>query len=475
MFDLDVMRHWANIRPGDFAYIDDSYTLTFSELNSFTRKTATLLSNEGIKPGDIVSVHLPSYLEWTTSLALHGLGATVCSLAETPNIVQDVLPDWIIGLENKSNFLNAKLLVLDDAKLEAIKIEPETAVLPGYSSPSDLARLFSTSGTTGEVKYVPLTSDQLEKWANRSGKQDFFGDDPLLSLFPLTMGASYGRALNALIHGKTYVNCEFSDYRLPKILLKYSIRSLVASPSQIANLLDQVAQTGTLLTDLKMIVVTGSTPSPKLLARIRELVNCQIFDGYGSTEAGNIGLREITDGSLQGFNINPEVTLEIVGDDNLSQPAGSIGNIRYKRSGMATHYFKNERATSAMFRDGYFYPGDSGFINENGELLLSGRTNHIINLGGRKINPEAVESIANSQLGVLDSAVFPYSGTSGIDQLAIALVTNEDFDADRFNKVMAIKSPVAPSMIGLVGSIPRNSNGKIDRYQLRLPVGYDSV
>ena len=475
MFDLDVMRHWAYLRPEDFAYIDDTYTLTFSELNSFVRKTAALLSKEGVKQGDIVSVHLPSYLEWTTSLALHGLGATVCSLAETPNIVQDVIPKWIIGLESKSNYLNSQLIVFDEAKLDSIKSEPVVATLPGYRSGSEIARLFSTSGTTGEVKYVPLTSEQLEKWANRNGKQDFFGEDPLLSLFPLSMGASYGRALSALILGKTYLNCEFSDYRLPKLLLKYSIRSLVASPSQIANLLDQLAQTGTALPELKIIVVTGSTPTPKLLARIRELVNCQIFDGYGSTEAGNVGLREISDGSNHGFNINPEVTLEIVGDDNQILSAGDIGKVRYQRSGMATHYYKNESATLEMFRDGFFYPGDSGFINESGELLLSGRTNHIINLGGRKINPETVESIANSQLGVLDSAVFSYSGTSGIDQLAIALVTNEDFDADRFNKVMSIKSPVAPAMIGLVSSIPRNANGKIDRYQLRVPVGYDSL
>ena len=90
----------------------------------------------------------------------------------------------------------------------------------------------------------------------------------------------------------------------------------------------------------------------------------------------------------------------------------------------------------------------------------------MINLGGVKLNPEAVDSVALAQLGVLDCATFAIPGAAGVEQLAIALVTNADFDAVLFEKAMAAKSPHPISIAIQVPGIPRNDNGKILRSTL---------
>jgi acyl-CoA synthetase (AMP-forming)/AMP-acid ligase II len=164
--------------------------------------------------------------------------------------------------------------------------------------------------------------------------------------------------------------------------------------------------------------------------------------------------------------VRPPVVLQIVDDNDAPLPNGEVGTVRYKRPDMATSYYKNPAATAEFFKDGFFYPGDRGYLDTEGRLVLEGRTNEVINLGGVKLNPEAVDKIALAQLGVLDCAAFPIPGAGGVEQLAIALVTDEDFDPESFEKTMAKKSPFPIAAAIQLPKIPRNENGKIMRKAL---------
>jgi acyl-coenzyme A synthetase/AMP-(fatty) acid ligase len=177
-------------------------------------------------------------------------------------------------------------------------------------------------------------------------------------------------------------------------------------------------------------------------------------------------MRELSSGFDQGLTLNPDVNLQIVDEDDSPLPQGSIGRIRYTRHGIASSYLANPQASKESFKDGYFYPGDLGLIDANGDLILKGRSTDVINIGGVKVNPEAIEKIAINQLGVLDCAAFSHTSTSGADELAILLVVNEDFDQESFTKVMLQKSPMAPKVVFQAASIPRNENGKIVRREL---------
>jgi acyl-CoA synthetase (AMP-forming)/AMP-acid ligase II len=133
---------------------------------------------------------------------------------------------------------------------------------------------------------------------------------------------------------------------------------------------------------------------------------------------------------------------------------------------MVTSHYKNPSATKQFFRNGFFYPGDLGFIDHAGRLLLEGRSTDVLNLGGVKISPERIESIALAQIGVRDCAVFAALGDSGVEKLCIALVVDADFNRERFEESMASKSPHPIGWVQIVSAIPRNETGKIQRNRL---------
>jgi acyl-CoA synthetase (AMP-forming)/AMP-acid ligase II len=134
---------------------------------------------------------------------------------------------------------------------------------------------------------------------------------------------------------------------------------------------------------------------------------------------------------------------------------------------MFTSYYKNPIASAEFFKEGFFYPGDYGFINNEGKLELAGRSKEIINLGGVKLNPESIDELVSAQLGVLDCATFAAEGISGIEQIIVAIKVDEDFVRENFEKVLLKKSPVRISSILMIDHIPRNENGKVLRQNLK--------
>ena len=468
MYDFQILNKWALVKPNEAAFIDEENTLNFAQLNSLTRKIATMLNANGIKQGDLVCVALPSYLEWCTILALHLLGAATMSKSGTATFNRDVMPDWIICLKPDPEIPTDKTIIFDDNYLDQAKASDEMLVAPGYANPSDLARLFTTSGTSGAAKYVATTAEGLGHLVASSNALELSGGEmPALGLFPFSTTQSYRNALKCLTFGVPYFSCGFRDYRIAKVMRKRGIKTLRGSPAQIASFLDVLTQTGTQLPLLKTVVTSGTAPSEKLIERIRTQLECRIFNAYGSTEAGNVTIMEISDGAPQGAIINSSVDLQIVDDNDVEVSPNIVGRIRYSKPGMAHSYYKNPAATSESFKDGFFYPGDLGFKDSDGKLFLEGRSNDVINLGGVKLNPDRIDRIAIAQLGVLDCASFAVKGESGIDQLAIALVTDGDFDLDYFGKSMRKKSPAMPTVFIQRKSIPRNENGKIMRQMLR--------
>jgi acyl-coenzyme A synthetase/AMP-(fatty) acid ligase len=397
------------------------------------------------------------------------MGVGVLSKNTYNNFAPEATPDFLIALKYHPSFPREKTFLVNPDLMRAIENCEEERFLKGYLDPEIPARFFSTSGTTGRTRYIAYSAGELEALSARKSPYDIVGLEYTLSLYPFGSGQNYRLALKGLLAGRTFYASEFRDFHLPKFLSENPIRTISASPVQIAGLLDVATQTGTKLPLLKTIIMGGSPPSAQLVERIKSQLDCRIFNAYGSTEAGNIGFVEVTNGvpESEGFDlVHDDVSLQIVDDSDNPLPAMSVGHIRYRRENMSTSYYKNPEATARFFKDGYFYPGDLGFLDHQGRLLLEGRSTDVINLGGVKINPERIESIALAQLGVRDCAAFAAVSASGVEELAIALVVDSDFNQGNFEKAMEMKSPQAIRQAKIVAAIPRNETGKIQRHLL---------
>jgi acyl-coenzyme A synthetase/AMP-(fatty) acid ligase len=465
-YSFDFISEVAQANGRDLAYIDESRKVTFSEFEIGTRKIAGYLRGIGVKENDIVATILPTYFSWFFTFALHRMGVGVISKNTYSNFAPEALPDFLISFKYHANFPKEKTIIVDPDLMRKVEQTEADMYLSGYSDPHAPARFFSTSGTTGGTRYISYEAEKLEMLASRKSAYDVVGLDHVLTLYPFGSGQNYRLALKHLISGRTHYSLDVGGAKSIEFMRENPIRTLSASPTQVATFLDSQKKTGTILPNLSTIIMGGSPPSEQLVQRIKSQLDCRIFNSYGSTEAGNIGFIEITDGveKTPGFDIiHEDIALDIVDDQDNLLPVASVGHIRYRRSDMATSYYKNPVATAQFFKGGYFYPGDLGFIDEEGRLVLEGRSTEIINLGGVKVNPERIETIALAQLGVRDCAAFGRINDAGVEELWLALVVDADFSQENFDKAMASKSPHKIRHSRAVEAIPRNENGKIQR------------
>jgi acyl-coenzyme A synthetase/AMP-(fatty) acid ligase len=465
----ELITFWSHLKPTEIAFADESHEITFAELDKYTRKIGYMLKEKGIKRGEIVGLILPGHPGWLFYLALARLGVPTMMQNNLESFVPELIPDWLISLEAHPGKDSERTIIINEDYLKNVEISKELQDFEGFTQPADLATFYSTSGTNGETKFREISAEFAWTASLRMHTNNAFGEDDSFLLLPFGAAWTNRHISTCLIFGKTFYNCMFPDFRLLKFVSKYPIRTIMGSPVQISSFLEVQKQTNTNLPLLKTIIMSGSAPSDQLAVRIKSQLDCKIINAYGSTEVGFVAFSILEENQPAGAWVNPAVELEIVDDNDNSLPVMSVGHIRYRREDLETSYYKNPEATAQFFKDGYFYPGDLGFIDELGRLILEGRSTDVINLGGVVINPDRIESIAHAQLGVIDCAAFGQMNSSGIEVLCIALVVDADFIKEKFITSMFAQSPERISHVQIVPAIPRTVTGKIQR-NLLVPV-----
>lgn len=462
----ELLLKWATTKPNELAFADEEREVTFAELNHDVRKIANVLAQTGVSRGDIVVLALPPFLGWNFALALQLLGATILPRSIETSFPKEISPDWHIALTVDPNFSEIPLILFDNEFLDKIKKSAPIGVAPGYAQESDINFLFSTSGTTGLKKYIAMSSIGLTEQVAQTWPIDIYGKGEILTL-PLFGGWwATVQAYKRLAVGKVFINCGVVDQRLLNNLHKYSIRTFSGSPSQIAGLMDLMKQTDTHFPELESIILAGNIPTQIFIDRLRQQFNARILDAYGSTEGGAVATRELTHSTPKGGEIFAEVELQIIDENGQSLPKEVIGQVRYRREFMAREYHLNPQASAEFFIDGFFYPGDLGYIDVLGHLVIAGRVSEMINLGGVKISPDAVDAVAMAQPGVADCAAFAIVNEKGVEELAIAIVATSGFDHEAFKAGVTSNFHLAPALIVQLPKIPRNAMGKALRHQL---------
>jgi len=463
----EQLKFWSELRPSQVALVDGKREITFAELNSHSRKIATVLQQRGVKSGDLVCTVLPAYLDWPTCLAIYMLGAV--SMAKlTSDIPDDEMKvDWLITTRSNPAFDSARTIEADQQFAELVNTAPELLEPVEFIDQSKIVRINSTSGTSGKKKFIGFNTKQLLEIVEAPFSGDFIGNSKFISTMGFGASQSYNGALRELVRGQTYFTFTGNDSSWVSMISKYDIDILYGSPSKISALVDSAITSGAKIREGFIFLLGGSTPTKNLVKKIQTNFACKVFNGYGSTETGFIAYSELDESDEGGLYVHPYGTIEIVNENDEALQAGEIGILRTKNARMAEFYINDEVATSKFFRDGFFYPGDMGYLDPKGKFFLTGRANEVLNLGGVKISPEQVDDLASTEPGVQDAAAFGLDDESGIPKLAIALVVDHEFNEESFLTSMKLKFPRAKiEKIFRLNAIPRNANGKILRRDL---------
>ena len=133
------------------------------------------------------------------------------------------------------------------------------------------------------------------------------------------------------------------------------------------------------------IAISGAAPLGKDTAMFFDAIGMPIIEGYGLTEAGVLSMNPVTRPVYGSIGVPlPGVEMKVSDD----------GEIIARGPTIFSGYFKDPAATASVIKDGWFYTGDLGTVDEKGYFTITGRKKEIlVSSSGKKIYPARVESL----------------------------------------------------------------------------------
>jgi acyl-CoA synthetase (AMP-forming)/AMP-acid ligase II len=469
---IDMIFFHGDASPEKPAVITGDSILTYGMLCRGIRSAEIRLRDQGLKPGDSVAVTTLSaigHLTLICALYRSGIASVSIEWPQLASLSELVIDAWLTGKADPA--VAVRTIVLDDTWFAADP-DPEEDSRRSPAHPDDAAcRYILSSGTTGRPKIILLSYGAVrERLISYSIRVSTPSWDRLVCMPGLSTNYGFSFAITALWLGRTV--CFSPDETARTTILSHQADLLVASTHQLTALVTAQEQQYFCLDSLRAVHLGGAIAYAPLQARIRLLVCPNLFCGYGSTEGGTVAFCPAE--SIYGMDravgiIAPWVELEVVDADNNVQNYGTEGQIRLRALGQA---YRVEKTVSSQYEiddSPYFFPGDQGILYQKGLLAITGRTTEIINRGGAKVAPDSIEEEFKKHPIVADAAAVGVLDPLGIEQIWVALVTNDGADLDikkMFDYCREHMALYVPDRIFQVGAVPRNQLGKVSRVEL---------
>lgn len=451
---------------GVFMYSPDQ-TLSNGDAVVAVKRLAYELRRLGVRAGHVVALDLPDPLSVIFTEAVYHEAAISTVVPRGHRVGDAFRIDWIFSAgATPTPQGDARIVTVDQRFLQRVEENPY-GIRPS-DEPIETLRIVFSSGTTGTPKAIAL-GRSMER-AMDAALETWFQGGPSLILMDTGTPWGMGEFYLSVKGGQPFLCVGGAPQdAIVRIAAQQAVRSIKGSPAQVAALVDELERQERTLPSVETVVVAGTVMPPGVADRMRRAAEgCLIFGNYGSTEAGGATARLYeSDDPYDAGRIVPGSTVEIVDEDDQPVPNGTVGRIRHRSFGMADGYLGDPEATARGFRDGWFYPGDLGFIRPDGGLTLTGRESELLNAGGVKLDPNRLDHVALEQPGVTDACGFQYDSRSGVPQIGIAVVAGDGFDAEAFVRALAAEfGTAAPSLVARTDAIPRTATGKPKRAEL---------
>ena len=439
----------------------DGVSLSWPQLMVRVEQEIATLHATGIGPGATVGISIADELEhFVASLALLGAGAWQIALA-THDTEQERE-----AIAERAHVTH--VLVGSQGEPGAGRATHLTWPLPpsaGQSSDVPEGGVFlRTSGTTGSMNIVPLTSTDLLIQAARNPE---YADGRLFRPASIEHNNSKRHRLYCAALGGTNVFRPAGTFDVAEYCVRQRVTTLDLALMQAADLA-ATAHPGLEKIDLR---VSGSAVPYEVRRRIEQNLTRRLHVRYGSTESGTVssaGPGE-HDGEESVGHVVRGLELEIVDSDGRPMAPGETGHIRMRGQGIAPGYFEGREQTAKRFRDGWYWPGDLGALRADGSLLVLGRADDMINLNGINIFPSEIERVLEQHPDVRVAAALPLSSAihgqipvAAVELRNGGLVTERELVAYA-REHLALR---APRRIIIMDALPRNSQGKILRREI---------
>lgn len=474
----DPLEHHARALVDRLAIVHGERVIRYGELDALVRRSASCLYSLGLALGDVAGVALRDSVEHLVIL---------CALARAGIVMLPLDWRWTLGEQQRvaDHFGAKRLLVepgaqrpeqppcvaIDDGWHENVRRAD-----PGRAFPvGDLPLLMSlSSGTTGRPKGPRIKHSQFlarfrVMWVNLG----FNSQDRFLSATPLYYGGGRTFALLMLHSGGTVFMFPppYEPEQLCEAVARHRISALFLVPTLLRRLLALSDESLARLRTLRLLVSSGSALHPEERRAIRTRICPGFIEYYSSTEGGGVSFLTAEDPDRFGESVGRPVfavDVQCVDEDHDPLPAGEVGRVRYRGPAVADGFWNDAEASREAFRDGWFYPGDLGMLDEHGYLYLKGRSKDMIIRGGINIYPAEVEAVLQGHAAVADSAVVGWPSREFNEEVAAFVILKGAATPAELRQLcrQRLAPYKVPREVFIVNDFPRNALGKVIKSDL---------
>jgi acyl-CoA synthetase (AMP-forming)/AMP-acid ligase II len=353
-----------------------------------------------------------------------------------------------------------------------------TAPSDEKSGLDDVALYIPTSGTTGKSSIVAITQRSLDRNIATHGILNGYGPQTrAICVMNFNYLFAYVRAsLPVLRFGGSVAvapGYRFSDLKACCEAIRPTC--MAATPMILQKFITDAEdkcwrpEPGV----LDRFHATGEAIPNSLRTRLRDVFNASLGTNYGMTEVSpQVAICQPEDQFEPGVagKIVPPWEVDIIADDGTVLPIGHVGRIALR--GGYVNAIVGMKEETRFDDNGLLLTGDRGFVDQSGVLFIAGRADEVINRGGEKIDPKAIEQTLERDPDVERAVAFglpdPKFGQKVFALVVLRKGATRGAQEIRESSALQISGWGLPERFIIVSEIPTNANGKVSRRELAL-------
>lgn len=461
------------------ALILDKDEITYKKLGEREKDWKQYFQDMGVVLGErIIIITDDRYNFMPVWFALWGIEAVpiplepTVSSAELGRAIQAARPHWIFTEnEEHCNVLEALGEIVNVSPMrgwKGVKLEDNDA-----ESPEKSAFFVYTSGTTGRPKCVMYDFNATEATVNslKMAYQMVWEDVVLTPLTPSLPATLFTVILPTLLTGGTLVlPSQPIPGRVLKLLYTHKVTIMFAVPYFYSLLIEAIKIRGMDKNNLRLCLSTSAFMPEKVFEEFYHSSNLPIKSIYCTSEAmyctfntsANFEIQRKSVGAVQ-----DGVEIKIVDSDINEVKPGIEGQILISGTHMSIGYFQREELQKQVYCNGWVHTGDLGYMNENGELYITGRLSETINVSGYLVNPQEVEQVMIRFPNIKEVMITAEKNELSGESVVAKVVLQEPKELDRTALIDYCKQQLfhykVPARIDIVEELPKSRYGKIRR------------
>jgi long-chain acyl-CoA synthetase len=491
MTPMTALSHRAATRPEGTAFIYDEVVWTYHDLLTDAERLSRAFLAYGVRQGDRVVLHMSNRPEMAVALyACFRVGAIACptnlrfKTAELREVFQRLQPALYLGDEQHYSYVETiepeilprekrfvtgqgstykgsmhwSKLVVDGGRTRPLPPEPDK------DTP---AILLTTSGTTGQPKFVTHTPATLSAIAESYAHHDLDAAQVVLNSCPMVHASGLCTFLASMNFGAPTVLVERfdPDTVLDQIEL-HGCTWMLGLIFMHDALLERQRKRPRKVSSLRHCICGGDVCPIPLQVQFEATFGAPLRNVWAATEVIGSHVHGLQPGPVT--RIAPGAQVRLVDDEGRQVPRGEIGEFLVRGPYVTVGYWVGPDRIDAATRNGWYRSGDLMRQGEGDELWFVGRKKDLIIRGGSNISPVEVERVLLSHPLVQDAAVFgvpdPVLGqlVAAVVQLSSGVGDAALDDILRHTKRQLADYKV-PEQLLAVDAVPRNPVGKVDR------------